>query len=95
MKRMALAAAVSVCLCYDASASSDGAWWQGERNLHRQVVAEDTGSVPPAAFDDATGRSPCCLGDSPAGSKVKLDLIRLYDKKSGKASIADYRWLDN
>lgn len=50
---------------------------------------------PPAAFDDATGRSPCCLGDSPAGSKVKLDLIRLYDKKSGKASIADYRWLDN
>ena len=50
MKRMALAAAVSVCLCYDASASSDGAWWQGERNLHRQVVAEDTGSVPSGGF---------------------------------------------
>jgi hypothetical protein len=49
----------------------------------------------PVVFDDATGKIAVLLRGNLGRGKAKalVNLICLYDKKSGQTSIAEYRWL--
>src|SRR6476646_10775411 len=101
MKRMVLAAAATVCLCYTASASSDGAWNALFAKANGTCIGQSGLTTPeasaPVVFDDVTGKIAVLLrGQSGRGkSKSNVNLICLYDKKSGRASISEYRWLGN
>ncbi|PZM14915.1 hypothetical protein [Rhizobium tubonense] len=101
MKRMVLSAAVAVCVCHAASASSDGAWNAMFAKANGTCIGQSGLNTPeasaPVVFNDATGKVAVLLrGRSGRGnSKADVNLICLYDKKSGKASIAEYRWLGN
>jgi hypothetical protein len=51
----------------------------------------------PVVFDDSVGKIAVLLRE-PVGtgkSKKMNQVICLYDKRTGKASIAEYRWLGN
>jgi hypothetical protein len=50
-------------------------------------------ATAPVVFDDATGTVAILLREKSGKSKKLVNLICLYDKKSGKASIAEYQWL--
>jgi aromatic ring-cleaving dioxygenase len=50
-------------------------------------------ATAPVVFDDATGKVAILLRERSGKSKKFVNLICLYDKKSGKASIAEYQWL--
>jgi hypothetical protein len=49
-------------------------------------------ATAPVVFDDSTGKIAILLREKSAKSKKLVNLICLYDKKSGKASIAEYQW---
>ena len=48
-------------------------------------------------FDDATGKIAILLREATArgNKKTMSEVICLYDKKSGRASIAEYHWMGN
>lgn len=50
-------------------------------------------ATAPVAFDNATGKIAVLLREKNPKSKKIVNVICLYDKKSGKASIAEYQWL--
>jgi hypothetical protein len=93
------AATVAVlALTQVASASSDSAWNALFAKANGTCIGL-SGMVSPEAtapvvFDDAAGKIAVLLREK-SGSKSKkvVNLICLYDKKSGKASIAEYQWL--
>jgi hypothetical protein len=50
-------------------------------------------ATAPVVFDDATGKIAVLLREKNPKSKKIVNVICLYDKKSGKASITEYQWL--
>lgn len=93
-----LAAAIAVLiLTQAANASSDGAWNALFAKANGTCVGQSRMVSPeataPVAFDDATGKVAILLREKNAKSKKMVNVICLYDKKSGKASIAEYQWL--
>jgi hypothetical protein len=50
-------------------------------------------ATAPVVFNDATGKVAILLREKSGKAKKFVNLICLYDKKSGKASIAEYQWL--
>jgi hypothetical protein len=50
-------------------------------------------ATAPVVFDNATGKIAVLLREKNPKSKKIVNVICLYDKKSGKASIAEYQWL--
>lgn len=80
-----------------ANASSDSAWNALFAKANGTCIGQ-SGMVSPEAtapvvFDDATGKIAILLREKSGKSKKLINLICLYDKKSGKASIAEYQWL--
>ncbi|KRB55362.1 hypothetical protein ASE04_04830 [Rhizobium sp. Root708] len=81
----------------NASASSDGAWKALFAKVNGTCIGQSGMASPeasaPVVFDDAAGKIALMLRGSMGKGKPSVNLICLYDKKTGKASIAEYRWL--
>ncbi len=80
-----------------ANASSDGAWNALFAKANGTCIGQSRMVSPeataPVVFDDATGKIAILLREKNPRSKKMVNVICLYDKKSGKASIAEYKWL--
>jgi len=80
-----------------AYASSDGAWNALFAKANGTCIGQSRMVSPeataPVVFDDATGKIAVLLREKDVKSKKVVNVICLYDKKSGKASIAEYQWL--
>ena len=100
MIRPTLAAAgFALCLSQAAYASSDTAWNALFAKVNGTCIGQSGLNTPeasaPVVFDDAAGKIALLMrGQTGKGkSKANVSLICLYDKKTGKASIAEYHWL--
>jgi hypothetical protein len=80
-----------------ASASSDSAWNALFAKANGTCIGQSRMVSPeatvPVVFDDAVGKIAILLREKSGKSNRLINLICLYDKKSGKASIAEYQWL--
>ncbi len=97
MKSTFAATLAVLALTQVASASSDSAWNALFAKANGTCIGQ-SGMVSPEAtapvvFDDAAGKIAVLLREKSGKSKKVVNLICLYDKKSGKASIAEYQWL--
>ncbi|KQQ34840.1 hypothetical protein ASG19_13810 [Rhizobium sp. Leaf306] len=98
MFKTTLAASVGVLAFIQvASASSDSAWNAVFAKANGTCIGQSRMVSPeataPVVFDDAVGKIAILLREKSGKSNKALNLICLYDKKSGKASIAEYQWL--
>jgi len=90
-----------VSIAGTASASSDASWDKLFAKINDTCVGHSGIDTPeataPILFDDATGKVALLLrGTMGTGKfKARMNVICLYAKKSGKASIAEYKWLGN
>lgn len=68
---------------------------QSEWHLYRPGKMRSPEASAPVLFDDATGKIAILLREPVVGGKTKVmrQVICLYDKKTGRASIAEYYWL--
>ncbi|MFP3546809.1 hypothetical protein SB748_25575 [Rhizobium sp. SIMBA_035] len=97
MLKTAFAATVTmVALTQIAEASSDAEWDALFAKANGTCIGQSRMVSPeataPVVFDDATGKIAILLREKGGKSKKLVNLICLYDKKSGKASIAEYQW---
>lgn len=94
-----LAAAIVSSVSGHAFASSDGAWTALFAKANGTCIGQSGLNTPeasaPVVFDDSVGKIAILLkGAVGRGkAKTKVSMICLYDKKSGQASIEEYRWL--
>jgi len=97
MKTTLVAIAALLSCTQLASASSDSAWDALNKKATGTCIGQSRMVSPeataPVAFDDATGKVAVLLREKNVKSKNLVNLICLYDKKTGKASIDEYRWL--
>ena len=100
IKKMMAAAAALLMTAHYAGASSDAAWNALFTKVNGTCIGQSGMDTPeataPIVFDDATGKVAVLLRGSMGKGKSKVknvNLICLYDKKTGKASIQEYRWL--
>ncbi len=97
MKTTFAATVAVVALTQVASASSDSAWNALFAKANGTCIGQSRMVSPeataPVVFDDAAGKIAILLREKIGKSKKVVNLICLYDKKSGKASIAEYQWL--
>jgi hypothetical protein len=98
MLRISVAASAGLLsLASAANASSDGAWNALFAKANGTCIGQSRMVSPeataPVVFDDATGKVAILLREKTAKTKKMVNVICLYDKKSGKASIAEYQWL--
>ena len=82
-----------------AHASSDAAWNALFAKANGTCIGQSRMVSPeasaPVVFDDATGKIAVLLREKSRKSNRMVNLICLYDKRSGKASIAEYKWPGN
>lgn len=99
MKTTLIATAALLTFTQLASASSDSAWKALNAKATGTCIGQSRMVSPeataPVAFDDATGKVAVLLREKNVKSNKLLNLICLYDKKTGKASIGEYQWLGN
>ena len=80
-----------------ANASSDAAWNALFAKANGTCIGQSRMVSPeataPVVFDDVIGKIAILLREKDPESKKMVNMICLYDKKSGKASIAEYQWL--
>lgn len=80
-----------------ANASSDAAWNALFAKANGTCIGQSRMVSPeataPVVFDDVIGKIAILLREKNPESKKMVNMICLYDKKSGKASIAEYQWL--
>jgi len=101
LKIATLAAAAFVASSVASNASSDAAWNKLFAKVNGTCIGQSGMDTPeataPIVFDDATGKVAVLLRGSmgKGKAKTKVNLMCLYDKKTGKASIEEYRWLGN
>lgn len=80
-----------------ADASSDAAWNTLFAKANGTCIGQSRMVSPeataPILFDDTMGKIAILLRERNTKTKKMVNLICLYDKKSGKASIAEYNWL--
>ncbi|MBY2916925.1 hypothetical protein [Rhizobium leguminosarum] len=97
LKTTLVATTTLLALTQFASASSDSAWNALFAKANGTCIGQSRMVSPeataPVVFDDATGKVAVLLREKSPKSKKLVNLICLYDKKSGKASIAEYHWL--
>lgn len=79
-------------------ASSDAAWNSLFAKVNGTCIGQSRMVSPeasaPVVFGDAVGKIAVLLREPGRGkSKTMREVICLYDKKSGKASIEEYHWL--
>jgi hypothetical protein len=101
LKIAALAAAAIAASSTVSYASSDASWDKLFAKVNGTCIGQSGMDTPeataPIVFDDATGKVAVLLRGSmgKGKAKTKVNLMCLYDKKTGKASIAEYKWLGN
>ncbi|MGO4118724.1 hypothetical protein ACC786_13920 [Rhizobium ruizarguesonis] len=97
LKTILVATTTLLALTQFAGASSDGAWNALFAKANGTCIGQSRMVSPeataPVVFDDAVGKVAILLREKSGKSKKLVNLICLYDKKSGKASIAEYQWL--
>ncbi|PZM08323.1 hypothetical protein [Rhizobium tubonense] len=99
MPKTVLATAIAFLVGGQAFASSDGAWNALFAKANGTCIGLSGLDTPeastPVVFDDSVGKIAILLKGAMGRGKVKtnVSMICLYDKKSGKASIEEYRWL--
>lgn len=82
-----------------AHASSDAAWNALFAKANGTCIGQSGLNVPqvtePIVFDDSVGKIAILLtgGSGKGKAKTTANLICLYDKKTGKAVISEYKWL--
>jgi hypothetical protein len=102
IKKLALTGALVFVALQSADASSDKSWDRLFAKVNGTCIGESRMNTPevsePIVFGDTKGTIAVLLrgslGKEEAKAK-KINLMCLYDKKSGKASIVEYRWLGN
>ncbi|WP_426131317.1 hypothetical protein [Pararhizobium sp. PWRC1-1] len=96
-KMIAIAATLAVVSTQFAYASSDAAWNALLAKANGSCIGQSRMDTPeasaPVVFDDSIGKVAVLLRGSIGKNKSKVNLLCLYDKKSGKASIEEFRWL--
>ena len=100
MKKPIAAAVILVASTASSFASSDASWNALFAKLNGTCIGMSGMDTPeataPIVFDDSTGKVALLLRGSMGKGKAKVknvNVICLYDKKTGKASISEYRWL--
>jgi len=100
IKTMTIAVTTLLLTAHYAGASSDAAWNALFAKVNGTCIGQSGMDTPeataPIVFDDATGKVAVLLRGSMGKGKSRVknvNLICLYDKKTGKASIEEYRWL--
>ncbi|TCL67160.1 hypothetical protein [Rhizobium sp. BK251] len=100
--RLAVAASILAATIQQAEASSDASWNALFAKVNGTCIGLSGMNTPeasaPIVFDDAAGKVAVLLRGSVGRGKTKVrnvNLMCLYDKKTGRASIAEYRWLGN
>jgi len=99
--RAALASLVAATSFSTAFASSDSAWNALFAKANGTCIGLSRMNTPeasaPVVFDDSVGKIAILLrGETGRGkSKSRVNMICLYDKRTGKAAIAEYQWLGN
>lgn len=95
-KQVVVAAVFSAGWVGSSLASSDKSWDALFAKVNGTCIGLSRMNTPvasaPVVFDDVTGKIAMLLRGS-VGKAKNINLMCLYDKKSGKASIAEYRWL--
>ncbi|QRM47353.1 hypothetical protein [Rhizobium sp. BG4] len=92
-------AAIACCLSFAqiADASSDAAWNTLFAKANGTCIGQSRMVSPeataPILFGDTMGKIAILLRERNTKTKKMVNLICVYDKKSGKASIAEYNWL--
>lgn len=102
LKLPAIAVTIFAATVSVASASSDSSWNALFAKVNGNCIGASGMDTPeataPIVFDDATGKVAVLLRGSLGKGKARVknvNLICLYDKKTGKASISEYKWLGN
>ncbi len=98
MLKTTLAAAIGLLsVAPFANASSDAAWNALFAKANGTCIGQSRMVSPeataPVVFDDAIGKVAVLLREKSPRTKKMVNVVCLYDKKSGKASIAEYQWL--
>lgn len=80
-----------------ANASSSSAWNAMFAKANGTCIGQSRMISPeasaPVVFDDSVGKIAVMLRGTIVKGKPPVNVICLYDKKSGKASIEEFRWL--
>jgi len=80
-----------------ANASSDSAWNALFAKANGTCIGQSRMDTPetsaPIVFDDSVGKIAVMLRGKVGKNKPTVNLICLYDKKTGKASLEEFRWL--
>ena len=99
-RKFGIAALVLLMTAVQSYASSEGAWDSLFAKVNGTCIGMSRMKTPevsaPIVFDDAIGKVGLLLRGSIGKSKTavhNVNLLCLYDKKTGKASIAEYKWL--
>lgn len=97
LKNVPLIVAMVVASAPLANASSDSAWNALFAKANGTCIGQSRMDTPeasaPVVFDDSVGKIAVMLRGKLGKSKPTVNLICLYDKKTGKASIEEFRWL--
>lgn len=96
-KTMIAAASILLATAHLTYASSDAAWDKLFAKVNGTCIGQSGMASPeasaPVVFDDSTGKIAVLLRGKLGKGKQTAELICLFDKKSGRASIQEYRWL--
>lgn len=99
LMKLATAALALLATTAQSYASSDDAWKALFAKVNGTCIGMSRMNTPevsaPIVFDDATGKVAILLRGSLGKAKGRaqtVNLMCLYDKKTGRASIAEYHW---
>ncbi|RDJ05045.1 hypothetical protein [Rhizobium grahamii] len=96
-KKIAIALTIILTTSGLAHASSEGAWNALSAKANGTCIGQSRMISPeasaPVVFDDSVGKIAIMLRGTITKGKSPVNLVCLYDKKSGKASIEEFRWL--
>lgn len=95
--KIAIAASLVLASATFANASSDAAWDKLFAKANGTCIGQSRMDTPeasaPVVFDDSIGKVAIMLRGKVGKNKSTVNLICLYDKKTGRASIEEFRWL--
>ncbi len=97
--KITMVAALLLASTQLANASSGAAWDALYAKANGTCIGQSRMDTPeasaPVVFNDSIGKVAVLLRGTVGKSKSKVNLICLYDKKSGKAAIEEFKWLGN
>jgi hypothetical protein len=97
LRNIAIAAVSILASATIANASSENAWNALFAKANGTCIGQSRMDTPeasaPVVFDDSVGKIAVMLRGKVGKNKPTVNMICLYDKKTGKASIEEFRWL--